>query len=74
MNLKGTQVMVRILFSTMSLDGTQIMLNKITKKLYYVESYALRLVGELLPNTYMQWAPDGIQTGQDAYAELISRH
>ena len=61
----------RVLCSTMNLDGTQVVVNKITKKLYYVEGSELRLVCELLPSGVMQWTPDVIQSVQDAYATLM---
>ena len=55
----------------MNLDGTQVVKNKITKKLYYAEGSELRLVCELLPSGVMQWTPDVIQSVQDAYATLM---
>ena len=55
----------------MNLDGTQVVVNKITKKLYYVEGSELRLVCELLPSGVMQWTPDVIQSVQDAYATIM---
>ena len=61
----------RALCSTMNLDGTQVVVNKITKKLYYVEGSELRLICELLPSGVMQWTPDVIQSVQDAYATLM---
>ena len=56
----------------MNLDGTQVVVNKITKKLYYVEGSELRLVCELLPNGVMQWIPNIIQPLQDAYKTLMA--
>ena len=55
----------------MNLDGTQVVVNKITKKLYYVEGSELRLICELLPSGVMQWTPDVIQSVQDAYATFM---
>ena len=55
----------------MNLDGTQVVVNKITKKLYYVQGSELRLVCELLPSGVMQWTPDDIQSVQDAYATFM---
>ena len=55
----------------MNLDGTQDAVNKITKKLYYVEGSELRLVCELLPSGVMQWTSDVIQSIQDACATLM---
>ena len=46
--------------------------NKITKKVYYVEGFELRLICELLPNGTMQWTPDVVQTVQDTYAVLMT--
>ena len=62
----------RALCSTMNLDGTQVVVNKITKKKYYVEGFELRLICELLPNGTMQWTPDVVQTVQDTYATLTA--
>ena len=56
----------------MNLEGTQVVVNKIMKALYYVEGSESRLVCELLPNGTMQWAPDVIQTVQDKYTALMA--
>ena len=61
----------RALCSTMNLDGTQVVVNKITKKVYYVEGFELRLICEYLPIGIMRWSPDVIQTVQDAYTILM---
>ena len=55
----------------MNLDDTQVAVNKIIKKLYYVEGSELRLICELLSSGVMQWTPDVIQSVQDAYATLM---
>ena len=55
----------------MNLDGTQVVVNKITKKVYYVEGFELRLICEYLPTGIMRWSPDVIQTVQDAYTILM---
>ena len=56
----------------MNLDGTQVVVNKITKKLYYVEGFELRLICELLSSGVMQWTSDVIQSVQDACAALMT--
>ena len=63
----------RVLCSTMNLDGTQVVVNKITKKLYYVEGSELCLICELLSSGVMQWTPDVIQSVQDTYATFMIR-
>ena len=56
----------------MKLDGTQVVVNKISKKLYYVEGSEFCIGCELLPSGVMQWTPDVIQSVQDAYAVIMT--
>ena len=45
----------------MNLDDTHGVINKITKKIYYMEGSELRFVCEMLPNINMQWISNVIR-------------
>ena len=62
----------RAIYETNDIDGTQIVVHKIDKKVFFVERSELRLVCALLPNGSMQWDIDITHPVRDKYLALMA--
>ena len=62
----------RAICETNDIDGAQILVHKIAKKVFFVEGSELRLVCALQPNGSMQWDADITQNVRDKYLALVA--
>ena len=56
----------------MRIDGSQIVVSKIDKKLFYVKGSELLLIAEFLPSGIMKWQPTVQKEVQDAYNLMMT--
>ena len=62
----------RVTCGVMKLDGFQIVVSKVDKKVFYVKGFELLLIAEFLPSGVMKWQPTVQKEVQDAYDLMMT--